>query len=242
MSLTSMEEAFKKAGYEQEVNKRETERLKKEQEVTERSFQERQRQRKEELRQDEEIKKKFQPFDDRWRDPKKKKFLIHLIFAYVPAEIPHHPWADAELKEKKCCVCEHPLISHQFILANSEKFFNIQIDQLRRRIAGEEVKIREKFEKEFGNVSLAVVSSKSSAAFCVPCFRAFYEWIERMLLQGNEQINRIIRRRRLESELTAEQLKEYDKISEEKNPAERKRILGEFMERVRKLKEVSLAV
>jgi hypothetical protein len=235
-----MEEAFKKSGLvsEKEVEKREAVRKEKEQQKKDIEA------KKEHYRQEEDryyahkIEERFKPFDDRWKDPKKQKFLVHLLFAYIPADIAHHPWTDKELKEKKCCVCGHNLISVEFVVKNSEKFFLASIDQLRRMAAGESISVRKEFEKEFGDVVMAVVSPKSSAAFCTPCFQSFFAWTQNMLLRGNQQMQRIVKRRQLESTLTPEQLREYDSLIQEKNVAERGKKVREFLEKaIKKLDE-----
>jgi hypothetical protein len=231
-----MEEAFKKAGLvtEQEIEQREATRKKEEAKVKEQEAK-RERHRKDKDRvYKEEILKKYKPFDERWQDPAKQKFIAHLIFSYVPADVPYHPWGDDELKEKKCCICGHALISKQFIMQNLDKVVTTGMDQIKRSVDGETINVREEFVKDFGDVVMAVVSPKSSAAFCTPCFRDFYAWIEYMLFRGNQQIYRIIRKRRIESSLSEEQLKEYEAIDKEKDIETRKKKLQEFFERVDK--------
>ena len=239
MSLTAMEEAFKKSGLvsEKEIDKREAARKEKEREETKRVTQQEHHRKEEDRHQNIKMNEKFKPFDDRWKDPQKQKFLVHLVFAYTPADTGHYPWTDTELKEKKCCICGQALISKQFIIDNMGKFATISIDHLRRMARGETIPVREEFEKDFGNVVMAVVSPNSSAAFCNPCFEAFYAWIEIMILRGNQQIHRIIQRRRIECSLSEEQLKEHDTIQKEKDKEERNKKLGEFLQRVRKEKE-----
>jgi hypothetical protein len=234
MSLTSMEEAFKKSGLvsEKEIEKRETIHKEKEQRVKEVEIKRGQFQEELNRHQQQKIQEKFKPFDERWKDPKKQKFLVHLLFAYIPSDVAHHPWTNKELREKKCCVCGQSLISMQFVIDNKEKFFLTSIDQLRRMAIGEAVQVRKEFEKEFGDVVMAVVSPKSSAAFCTPCYKNFYEWIQNMLLRGNQQIHRIVRRRQLESTFTPVQLKEYDSINQIKNVEERRKKTEEFLEKV----------
>jgi len=240
MSLTSMEEAFKKSGLvsEKEVAKRETARKEKEQRVKEIEIKKEHHREEEHRYYSQKMEERFKPFDERWKDPKKQKFLVHLLFAYIPFDVARHPWTDRELREKKCCVCGQSLISVQFILKNSEKFFSINLDQLRRSIAGETVYARKEFEKEFGDVVMAVVSPKSSAAFCTPCFRSFCDWLQNMLLRGNQQIQRIVKRRQLESTLSPDQLKEYDALIQLRDVKERGKKVREFLEKaIQKLEE-----
>jgi hypothetical protein len=236
--MNAMEEAFEKAGFRKEAEKSVVKREQKEKEESERVSQGVRRYTK---KVDFEAIKKFKPFDDRWKDPKKQKFLIHLLFSYMPFNIAYYPWTDSELRDKKCCICGQSLISVQFVLNNQEKFFDLSINQLRRSISGVPIKYREEFEKEFGNYVMAVVSSKSSASFCTPCFKTFCEWVEMMLLRGNRQILHIAQRRELESFLTNEQLIEHDIISKEKDPVERKIKMGAFWEKIRKFKEKILS-
>jgi hypothetical protein len=233
--ITAMEEAFRLSGLvgEKEIKRREDARKEKEEKEIEQRIQH-ERHRKE-IEHDQEIKlnEKIKPFDDRWRDPQKRKFLVHLVFAYIPADISYYPWTDRELREKKCCICEQALISKQYIFDNIKKFTSTGIDQIRRMAKGETINVRKEFEKDFGDVVMAIVSPNSSAAFCNPCYNAFFSWIEIMILRGDPQINRIIQKRQIETSLSKEQLKEYDALQKEGSIDERKKKLGEFLRKVK---------
>ena len=126
----------------------------------------------------------------------KKKFLVHLIFSYVPSDVADYAWTDKDLKEKKCCICGQDLVSKEFALKNAVKFAELGISHLHKIVKGEPVNLQQDFINTVGDVKMGVISPYSSAAFCRPCYGDFYDWVENMLLRGNNQIHRIIQQRR----------------------------------------------
>jgi hypothetical protein len=233
-----MEEAFKKTGrFKSELKDREQARLKAQQDEKKRLEKIRKEEQEENQRQQAEDLKKYKPFDDRWQSPK-KKFLVHLIFSYVPADVADYAWTDKDLKEKKCCICGQALVSKEFALKNAGKFAELGINHLHKIVKGEPINLKQEFINTVGDVMMGIVSPYSSAAFCHPCFGNFYDWIEYMILRGNGQVNRIIQQRRLELSLTEDELKEYRTIIKEKDSKIMRQNLNSFLEKVRNKTEM----
>ena len=220
MSLNAMQEAFKKAGFDKEVQALEEEKKKEAQKKIEQEVKREEQEEREHIKFQEDMKKKYGSFDEKWRDPKKQKFLSHLIFSFVPADVPYFAWGD-DLKETKCCMCGQGLISKNDAFKKAQELLDADI--LREMLAGK-VSSTKAWKEKLGDVMLGIVSPNSTAAFCNTCFRNFYDWIDIKILNGDTRVNRIVNRRRVELSLTPEALKEYDAI---KDPLQAKKYFFE---------------
>jgi hypothetical protein len=196
---TAMELAFAKSGLVsvEEIQQREDARRealeqeeKKKREAEEARFKERREQERI-------IREKRKPFETMWKG-EKHRLLSHLIAAYSPVEMGHYAWDDTEFKgkPKKCCMCSQKLASKAFMLSRAEQISDLQMEYIRKDLRGEPTA---DFYKHIRNAVdgalVGVVSRKSDLAFCHDCFQAFVDWIEFEIIQGNSEVNGIIRRR-----------------------------------------------
>jgi len=142
----------------------------------------------------------IQKFIDMWNDERAHKFLVHLIYAYTPFSAGYFAWTEDELHEKKCCVCKCKLMSKDAIFQKIPEITTATLQHMREEING--TLTPEKFRADFSAITgdriLGIVSEKSKAAMCSPCFNGFVRWVQESLLRGNAEVNRIIHRRMLE--------------------------------------------
>jgi len=142
----------------------------------------------------------IQKFIDMWNDERAHKFLVHLIYAYTPFSAGYFAWTDDELHEKKCCMCKCKLMSKDAIFQKMPEITTLTLQHMREEING--TLTSEKFRADFSAITgdriLGIVSEKSKAAMCSPCFNGFVRWVQESLLRGNNEVNRIIHRRMLE--------------------------------------------
>jgi hypothetical protein len=215
MSLTAMEEAFKKSGLVSQAKIDENERLrqtqeenKKKSEKTAREFEARQ-----DRREYERVNARYLPIQRLWDGERSHKFLVHLLYSFTPLEAAHYAWFDSEFREQKnCCICHTTLISKEFMFDHLNDVSEQALDQLRRSLRGEPVFPRQEFVQRFGNVVMGLVSEKSSSAFCSDCHTLLYEWIQNELARGNRAVRNIINQRMLEEVLTTEQMVKFNEI------------------------------
>jgi len=196
--MTSFEDAFVKAGIikESDILLKEQQKKKEEQEKKQQDEKRKEKSEKEWR----EIQNKMMPFENLWKGDKSHKFLAHLVYAFTPGGTCNFAWTDEELKSNVCCICKQKLISKDALFRLSPQLVKISMEQIRKELNGTltaEQKFKELSEVTGGAI-LGIVSEKSDAAFCNPCFDVFFNWIEAKIINGDREINIIVRKRMIE--------------------------------------------
>ena len=135
-------------------------------------------------------------FSKLWNDEKSHKFVVHLIHAFSPTSRGEFAWAKDQLHQKTCCICKCGLMSKEDVFEKIDDTTKLSLDHLQLQLRNEitQEQIREDFSKIYSGRVLGVVSDESKAAFCNQCFKDFVQWLELMILRGNYEVNKIIRK------------------------------------------------
>lgn len=135
-------------------------------------------------------------FDKMYDDPKKLKFLIHLLWNFLPAERAHFlfHWED-RLKKRACCICNVRVVSKTEVIEKIPAMSEAFVKALPQIIDGKSIgqvqieNIKEVFKEK---VFIALSSADSNAVFCPECYQEFFEWIFGRLAANDEKVNRIV--------------------------------------------------
>lgn len=149
----------------------------------------------------------YSVFNKMHQDPKKRKFLLHLVHAFLPNDINNDLnfiWSWDNIKgDRRCIICEQNIISLKdaYVVVNrniDEKFkvTNMFIDN---RDINMFIKINEKIDNVLNSLFLdenyikafrfkvSGLSSKNSKVFmCSCCYKLFSDWIANMLLRKHK--------------------------------------------------------
>lgn len=148
-------------------------------------------------------------FSKLWNDEKSHKFVVHLIHAFSPVSRGEFAWDKSQLHQNTCCICKCRLMSKQDVFEKIDDTVKLGLDHLQLRLRDEitQEQIKEDFSKIYNGRVLGIVSDESKAAFCNQCFKDFVQWLEFMIVQGNYEVNKIIRKemiKQLEQKQTQE--------------------------------------
>jgi hypothetical protein len=158
-------------------------------------------------------KEEYKIFNQMHQDPKRRKFLLHLVHAFLPnikENSVDHIWSWKGIKgERRCVFCEQLLtsIADSYVKINSkidEKFiYNILMIESNNINIFSEINNKidttlnslfpnEKYLNAFSNKVSGIYSKKSKVFICSPCYKLFNNWIANMLVRRHNDMKYII--------------------------------------------------
>jgi len=159
-------------------------------------------------------KEEYKIINQMHQDPRRRKFLLHLVHAFLPNITENgvdHIWSWKDIKgERKCVFCEQLLISitDAYIKVNEiidEKFIrnilmiesnNINVfSEINNKIDTTLYSLfsNKEYLNAFSNKVSGICSKKSKVFICSPCYKLFNNWIANMLIRGHNDIKYIIK-------------------------------------------------
>lgn len=159
-------------------------------------------------------KEEYKVFNQMMQDHKRRKFLLHLIHAFLPNLKENHVdyiWSWSDVKgERRCVICDQLLISlgDAYIRAKKEidenfkritiitqetnhnifEHTNQNLDKVLQQFFPEQ----SEYMAAFNNKVAGIHSANSKAFICAPCYKLLNNWVFYMLLIGNRDINYIL--------------------------------------------------
>lgn len=141
-------------------------------------------------------------FGKMWENEKSRKFVTHLLYSFLPFTKVHFPFKWVDHQDRKCCVCQYPLLSKCDILDKADDLFNATIEQFR---TGEN-EIDKVTRKVFDKKMLAIASPESRSVFCPVCWDEFQTWVQnKVLLNDDPEFKKIFKKVRIQSEKSKEE-------------------------------------
>lgn len=154
----------------------------------------------------------YSVFNEMHQDPKKRKFLLHLIHAFLPNNINNELnfiWSWNNIKgDRKCIICEQNIISLKdaYLRINNIdenfKVVNMFVDSSNINVFSEINKkidntlnslfLDENYIKAFKFKVPGLSSKKSKVFMCSYCYKLFSDWIANMLLRKHKDFLYII--------------------------------------------------
>jgi len=132
-----------------------------------------------------------------WENPKTKKFIIHLIHAYVPVDNIHKVF-DFETDNPKCCITGTSLIGVSGVLEktiNNPEFQTAFIDNI-KKLANEETIAVSPIRQVLGDKVQGFSGKDTNTYMCAEGIQKFYEFVEMMIVNHDKIINGIINDKR----------------------------------------------
>lgn len=150
---------------------------------------------------EEEIQNKIEEI---YNTEKGKKFISHLIRSFFPVNKALYLFDDPEDKSKlKCCITEHPLMSKQTALSLSIGNIDKGLKLFTKAILAEGEEKEKALQEKQDNLNevyqgrlLAICSKESDKYFAPQVFEAFNNWLTNKILQGDQNINWILKSHR----------------------------------------------
>lgn len=135
----------------------------------------------------------LEKLDDMYDDEKTKKFIVHLIRAYLPLHKPHYIVDWQRGQKHKCTICKCQLISYgEFFLKFAEKeSFQDFKEYIKAHVEAKEHE--HPFAKLFDNKVLAFAGEKTNTCMCFNCVRELLSFTQSKVLQQDKHINWVIR-------------------------------------------------
>lgn len=158
-------------------------------------------------------KEEYKIFNQMHQDPKRRKFLLHLVHAFLPnikENSVDHIWSWKGIKgERRCVFCEQSLtsIADAYIKINNridENFiYNILMIESNNINVFSEINNKiditlnglfpnEKYFDAFSNKVSGIYSKKSKVFICSPCYKLFNNWVANMLVRRHNDMKYII--------------------------------------------------
>lgn len=151
-------------------------------------------------------------FNQMHQDPKRRKFLLHLVHAFLPNDIENNVnfiWSWNKVRgERRCVMCEQNIISlaDAYIRVNEQldndfKFDNIIVNRkdinifsdINKNIDNILSKIfKDRYLEAFENKVSGIYSNKSKVFICSPCYKIFNDWVSNMLLRRHKDFRYVI--------------------------------------------------
>ena len=157
-------------------------------------------------------KEDYSIFNQMHQDPKKRKFLLHLIHAFLPNDIDNDLnfiWSWSNIKGKrKCVICEQNIISliDAYVRINNNIDENFKVTNMFTN--NNDISIFSEINNKIDNVlsylflnkyieafrfKVPGLNSKKSKVFmCSCCYKLFNDWAANMLLRKHKDFKYII--------------------------------------------------
>lgn len=158
-------------------------------------------------------KEDYSIFNKMHQDPKKRKFLLHLVHAFLPNNINNDLnfiWSWNNIKGcRKCVICEQNIISliDAYIRVNDNIDENFKVANM--FINSSNINVFSEINKKIDKILFSLfpdekmyiafefkvsgLSSKNSKVFmCSCCYKLFNDWIANMLLRKHKDFKYII--------------------------------------------------
>jgi hypothetical protein len=162
------------------------------------------------------LSKEFKLFEKLWVGEKSRKFMIHIVHAFIPWTKAGKLWASPPAEDKikvECCFCAKAILP---ISVAAEIIGNTAVDHMQKRlqfeIANEHRLDTEDFKKEyaefvnllgkeaFGDRKLGWKSPESKCLICMPCYSEFIDWVQDKMFHGDRVMFNIINTKRKEAQ------------------------------------------
>lgn len=132
-----------------------------------------------------------------WEGEKSRRFMTHLLHSFLPFHKAHFPFKWVDHQDRKCCMCQNPLLSKCDILDKTDDLFNATIEQFR---TGEN-EIDHITRKVFDKKMMAIASTESRSVFCPVCWEEFQIWVQNKVLKGDDmEFKKMFKKIRIQSE------------------------------------------
>ncbi|MCK9441698.1 MAG: hypothetical protein M0Q13_09785 [Methanothrix sp.] len=151
-------------------------------------------------------------FNQMHQDPKRRKFLLHLVHAFLPNDKENNVsfiWSWNKVKgERKCVMCEQNIISlaDAYIKVNEQinNYFKVEDIMINSNDINVFSKINknidtllfnifsDKYFEAFNNKVSGIYSNKSKVFMCSPCYKIFNDWVSNMLLRKHKDFRYVI--------------------------------------------------
>ena len=69
-------------------------------------------------------------FTKLWNNEKSHKFIVHLIYSYIPSK-GNFAWIQEQLKQKICCICKCKLVSKDDLISKSGELAKLTIEHMK---------------------------------------------------------------------------------------------------------------
>lgn len=155
----------------------------------------------------------YSVFNKMHQDPKKRKFLLHLVHAFLPNDINNDLnfiWSWNNIKgDRKCIICDQNIISlvDAYIRVNSNIDENFNVTSI--FINSRDISVFSEINKKIDNVLNSLFldenyikafkfkvpglnSKKSKVFMCSCCYKLFNDWVANMLLRKHKDFKYII--------------------------------------------------
>jgi hypothetical protein len=140
----------------------------------------------------------FVKLNNMWTNERSRKFMTHLLYAFMPYTKVTSLFSFAERpRDRKCCICSANIADADEFMRKtmSTDLTNCICQELKDEVDGHPWS-QEQRRTMFGNIFegkiIGVVSDESKCVFCRPCYTSFYNWALRQLMMGNRDISKIV--------------------------------------------------
>jgi len=137
--------------------------------------------------------------DELYSNPKSKKFLNHLIQAYLPIDKAVKVWEKPQSKFR-CVLTNAPLISISEALAgmSSEEFKTDFMNHL-KAWANSDSSVENPVKKMLAGKVLGFTGEDTTTFMSQEAYQSFYDWVVNKMLHGDKHINWLIKSMRNDS-------------------------------------------
>jgi hypothetical protein len=159
-------------------------------------------------------KEEYSIFNKMLQDKKCRKFLLHIVHAFLPNLIENninYIWSWNEVKgERRCAICEQQIISlndayvraigqidnnlkrSNLIIKNDSYEIFESINKKLDEILFNLFLSKDKYFTAFNNKVPAIHSQKSQVFLCAPCYKLLNNWVAYMLKVRNRDIKFVV--------------------------------------------------
>ena len=138
----------------------------------------------------------FAKLNTMWENDRSRKFLQHLIYAFIPYTKVTSLFSFAEKeRDRKCCLCSVGIMDFNEIMHKNRDMFTLFAQELKDSVEGHEwspEKKKQMFNGVLEGKLMGTVAEESKCVFCRPCYVTFYSWVMRELMCDNRTISKIV--------------------------------------------------
>jgi hypothetical protein len=126
-------------------------------------------------------------------DHKSKKFLNHLVRAYMPVTNIEKVW-DTPTGDFKCVLTREPLFSLQDILKGVQtEEYKVALMNNLKTMFDENAKTSNPITEVIGDKKMGLTGKDTTTFMTVEAFQSFYDWVMTKVLRGDKHINWLVR-------------------------------------------------
>jgi hypothetical protein len=147
--------------------------------------------------------KDMNKFQNLYDNEKSRKFIIHLMYAFLSETKVRMALEDSDLQSKTCCICKIGVVSSFGVMRKLD--FSQMIRDSLNGVEG----IMHEFYK---NNKIGIISEESRSVLCNPCYVSFRNWIIARFLSYDTTVITIVNKVR--------NAENFEKFTEQKNRIE----------------------